>query len=185
MYHPFIEGEKIYLRGLEKRDLMGGMFQWANDCEVTYYMFMGAMPNILEELEKEYEQLVKSTRDVVFAIIDKESDVHIGNVGLYSIQWIGRSAELRIVIGEKEFWGRGYGTEATKLTVDYGFDKLNLNSIYLGVNAEHSGAIRAYESAGFIREGTMRQYIYRNGRYYDAIRMSILREEYYSLKGKP
>jgi RimJ/RimL family protein N-acetyltransferase len=184
MYHPFIEGEKIYLRGLEKRDLTGRMFQWANDSEVTYYMFMGSMPNTTEQLEKEYEQILTSTRDVVFAIIDKESDAHIGNVGLYSIQWIARSAELRIIIGEKGFWNRRYGTEATQLTVDYGFSKLNLNSIYLGVNAEHSGAIKAYENVRFVREGTMRQYIYRNSRYYDAIRMSILREEYYSPKGK-
>jgi RimJ/RimL family protein N-acetyltransferase len=185
MYHPFIVGENLYLRGLEKSDLTGNMFQWANDAEVTHYMFMGGMPNTIEQLEEEYEQLIRSPKDVVFAVVDKESDTHIANVGLYCIEWIGRSAELRIVIGERDFWGRGYGTEATKLTVAYGFEKLNLNSVYLGVNAEHVGAIKAYQNAGFVREGTMRQYIYRNSRYYDAIRMSILREEYYSSRGKP
>lgn len=185
MYHPFIVGEKIYLRGLEKSDLTGNMFQWANDAEVTHYMFMGAMPNAIEQLEKEHEELIKSPKDVVFAIIETKLDTHIGNVGLYSIEWIGRSAELRIIIGEKGFWGSGYGTEATKLTLTYGFEKLNLQSVHLGVNADHVGAIKAYENAGFVREGTLRQIIYRNGRYYDAIRMSILREEYYSHhKGK-
>ena len=184
MYHPFIEGEKIYLRGLEKTDLKGNMFQWTNDSEVTHYMFAGTMPNSMEQVEEEYEQLAKSARDVVLAIIDKKSDTHIGNAGIYQINYISRTGEFRIIIGEKEFWNKGYGTEATKLTVTYGFDKLNLNRVYLGVNAEHVGAIKSYENAGFVKEGTMREYIYRNGRYYDAIRMSILREEYYSRKGK-
>lgn len=183
MYNPFIEGEKIYVRGLEKTDLKGNMFQWTNDSEVTYYMFAGTMPNTMEQLEEEYEQLAKSTKDVVFAIIDKKSDAHIGNAGLYLINYISRTGEFRIIVGEKEYRNKGYGTEATKLTVGYGFERLNLNCIFLGVNAEHVGAIKAYENAGFVKEGTMRQLIYRNGRYYDAIRMSILREEYYSRKG--
>ncbi|MFC2048073.1 GNAT family N-acetyltransferase [Chloroflexota bacterium] len=182
MRHPFIVGEKIYLRGLEKNDLTGNMFQWANDTEVTYYMFMGAMPNSIELLEEEYEQLIRSKNDVVFAIIDKKTDTHIGNVGLYVINWISRSAEFRIIIGEKEYWSNGYGTEATKLTAQYGFEKLNLNRVWLGVNAEHKDAIKAYENAGFVHEGTLRQEQYRNSRYYDVVRMSILREEYFAHK---
>lgn len=184
MYHPFIVGKKIYLRGLEKNDLAGNMFQWANDPDVTYYMFTGAMPNTMELLEEEYAQLLKSETDVVLAVIDKEADIHIGNVGLYSINWISRSAEFRIIIGEKEYWSKGYGTEATKLIVEYGFERLNLNKLWLGVNAEHKGAIKAYENAGFVHEGILRQEIYRNGKYYDAVRMSILRDEYLALKEK-
>ena len=184
MHHPFAVGEKIYLRGLEKNDLTGNMFQWANDSEVTSYMFMGVIPNSMELLEEEYEQLIKSKNDVVFAVVDKGTDIHIGNVGLYGINWISRTAEFRIIIGEKKYWNKDYGTEATKLTVEYGFEKLNLNKVWLGVNAEHTSAIKAYENAGFVREGILRQEIYRNGKYYDAVRMSILREEYYSPKRK-
>ena len=183
MYHPFIAGDKIYFRGLEKNDLMGCMFQWANDSEVTHYMFMGAMPNSIELLEEEYEQLTKSKNDVVFAVVDKETDVHIGNVGLYLINWISRSAEFRIIIGEREYWSKDYGTEATKLTVQYGFEKLNLNKVWLGVNGEHRSAVKTYEKAGFVHEGILRQEIYRNGKYYDAIRMSILRGEYFTHQG--
>jgi RimJ/RimL family protein N-acetyltransferase len=184
MHHPFIVGEKIYLRGLEKNDLTGNMFQWANDPEVTYYMFMGAMPATIELLEEEYEQLVKSISDVVFVIVEKETDIHVGNVGLYLINWISRSAEFRIIIGEKEYWDKGYGTETTKLTVEYGFEKLNLNRVWLGVNAAHKAAIKAYKNVGFVHEGILRQEIYRNGKYYDAVRMSILREEYSSHREK-
>lgn len=182
MHHPFIVGEKVYLRGLEKNDLIGNMFQWANDSEVTYYMFMGAMPNSMELLEEEYKQLMSSKNDVVFAIVDKETDIHVGNVGLHVINWISQSAEFRIIIGEKEYWNKNYGTEATKLAVQYGFEKLNLNKVWLGVNAEHKGGIKAYGNAGFVREGILRQEIYCNGRYYNAVRMSILRGEYFARK---
>lgn len=188
MYHPFIVGEKLYLRGIEKEDLSRNMFQWPNDSEVTHYMVLGAIPNSgsiycsWNTLEEEYEKLRKSEKDIVFAIVDKESDNVIGIVGLYDISWIPRHAELRIVIGEKDFWGNGYGTEAIKLVVNYAFDKLNLGKVYLGVNAEHKRAIKAYKNAGFIEEGILRKEQYRNSKYYDAVRMSILREEFYATR---
>jgi len=137
---------------------------------------MGAMPVDLESAKTEYDNLIKSGNNALFAIIFDEE--YIGIVGLYSINWIARSAELRIIIGNKTYWNKGYGTDATKLAIRYGFDMLNLNKIWLGVNAEHIGAIRAYEKAGFTQEGILRQEIFRNNRYYDAIRMSILRGEY-------
>jgi len=186
MYHPFIIGEKLYLRGIGKEDLSGNMFQWPNDPEVTHYMVMGAIPNSgsiycsWNTVEEEYEKLRKSEKDIVFAIVDKESDNVIGMVGLYDISWIPRHGELRIVIEEKDFWGKGYGTEATKLVVEYAFDKLNLNKVYLGVNAEHKRAIKVYKNAGFIEEGILRKEQYRNNKYYDAVRMSILRDEYHT-----
>ena len=188
MHHPYIIGKKIYLRGIEKEDISGNMSQWSNDPEITHYMVMGAVPNSgviycsWNTLEEEYEQLKNSDKDIVFAIVDKESDKIIGIIGLYGISWIPRLAELRIVIGDKDYWGKGYGTEAIKLVVDYAFDKLNLNNVYLGVNAEHKGAIKAYKNAGFVEEGILRKVQYRNSKYYDAVRMSILREEYYAKK---
>jgi len=178
MKNPYILGNKTYLRALEKSDLTGNLYQWANDLNVTYYMFMGTYPNTIERIWEEYEPLLKSKNDVVMAVIDRHNDTHIGNVGLYSINWISRSAEFRIVIGEKRYWSKGYGTEATRLTLIYGFDKLNLNKIWLGVNEQNLGAVRAYEKSGFSHEGVLRQEIYRNGWYYNALRMSILKEEY-------
>jgi RimJ/RimL family protein N-acetyltransferase len=182
MKHPFIVGKKLYLRGLERADLAKNMFQWANDAEVTHYMFMGAKPNTMEALEGEFEALIKSEKDVVFAIVDKKTDTHIGNAGLYAINWISRSAEYRIIIGEKNFWSKGYGQETANLILRYGFDKLNLNKVWLGVNASNKAGAACYKGSGFREEGVLRQEIYRNGRYYDAIRMSVLRKEFYGKK---
>ena len=184
MYHPFIVGEKMYLRGVEKSDLSSNYFQWANDSEVTYYMEMGLLPNNLERSEADYIDLMKSKNDAVFVIVDKKTDKLIGSCGLYVINWVARKAEFRVIIGEKDYWAKGYGREAAELLIQYAFEKLNLNKVWLGVNAENIKGVKSYERAGFVSEGVLRQEIYRNDRYYDAIRMSILREEYEKRKTK-
>ena len=84
------------------------------------------------------------------------------------------------LIGEPRVWDKGFGTEATALTVSYGFEVVNLESIQLGVNADNSRAVRAYEKVGFVHEGCRRKFIYRNRRYDDLVVMSIIREEYES-----
>lgn len=191
MYRAFIIGKQFYLRGIEKEDITGDMANWPNDPEITHYMVMGCVPNSgpiycsWDSPEEEYERLKKSKNDVVFAIIDKESDNMIGLIGLYEINWIAQHAELRITIGEKEFLGKGIGTDVTIEVVKYGFEKLNLHKIYLGVNASDKRANKCYRKAGFVYEGKIRDYHYRNGRYYDANLYSILKEEFCNKSKNP
>lgn len=181
MKDPFIVGEKVYLRGVEREDLPK-IAKWTNDPEVTLYLFMGARPTSLEAVTEEWEKRMKATNEIEFAICDKKTNSIIGWCGLYSINWISHSGEYRIFIGEKSYWSKGIGTEVAKLVVQYGFEKLNLNKVWLGVNSSHEGAVRSYEKGGFVREGILRKEIYRNNRYYDAVRMSVLREEYENKK---
>lgn len=177
----FIAGSRIYLRGIKESDLEC-MSQWSNDSEVTQYMVMGAVPNSgpiycsWKSVDEEYQLLQKSDMDVVFAILERKYGNVIGLIGLYDICWVPRHAELRIVIGERDCFGLGYGTEAILLVVKYAFEKLNLNKVHLGVNAENVRAIKAYKKAGFVEEGVLREHIYRNGRYYDAVMMCAIRE---------
>ena len=175
MKAPFITGHRIYLTGINKEDL-SKIVKWVNDSEMTYYLFMGDRPAHIELLTEQWEKEIKNPNEVAMAIVDKKKDKMIGWSGLYSINWISRSAEYRIFIGEKQYRDRGIGTEVAKLMLNYGFEKLNLNKIWLGVNAAHKGAVHSYEKAGFVKEGMLREEIYRNGKYYDAIRMSILRK---------
>ena len=154
------------------------MVEWINDHDVTRLLFTGVRPASIELLTQQWEQDQRSQNEITFAVCDKETDVFIGTTGLYRIDWVMRTAEFRIFLGDKKFWNRGIGTECTKLMVIYGFDKLNFNKVSLGVNADNAGAVRAYEKAGFAREGILRQEQYRNFRYYDVIRMSMLRSEY-------
>src|SRR3546814_16763304 len=89
---------------------------------------------------------------IVFAIVEKATGRAVGTCGLYLINWICRRAQFNILIGEPEVWDKGYGSEAARLILGYAFDKLNLESVQLGVNAENKRAIRSYEKAGFVQE---------------------------------
>jgi len=102
----------------------------------------------------------------------------IGTCQLHSINYVHRSAELQIRIGDISAQGMGYGTEATRLLLDFAFRDLNLHRVSLHVFANNEQAIRMYEKSGFVREGVMRKMAHINGIYVDALLMGILREEY-------
>lgn len=175
----FLEGEKVWLRGLAREDLRGPMLRWSDDREVTKYMFRGWRPSNIALLEAEYDRALAGGKDIEFAVMCKKSGVHVGVAGLHEIDWLlTRQAEFRVMIGEKGVWGMGYGQEVAKLLVTYAFDRLNLHRVYLGVNGSDARAVACYEKAGFVREGVLRESVYRNGVYYDAVRMAILRREW-------
>lgn len=172
-----MSGPTIGLRSLQRADLV--LYRaWLENPAATQFMESGWRPVSEVEIEAIYKASTEPNDTVVFAIAPKDGSKPVGVCGLYLIQWICRRAEFRILIGDDAARGRGYGTEAARLVVGYAFEKLNLETVYLGVNAENGQAIRSYEKAGFQREGVRRKLIYRNGRYYDALMMSILREEW-------
>jgi RimJ/RimL family protein N-acetyltransferase len=173
-YH---EEGAIALVGTDKAEFVENMYNYYNDDEVTHYMVYGIRPGNIEKLQDEYDNYIRG-ENVLFTILDRKKGNVVGFAGLHSINWQARHAEFRIIIGEKSSHGKGIGTVVAKYLVKYAFERLNLNKVWLGVNSENKGAVRCYEKAGFVREGVLRQENYRNSRYYDIIRMSILRSEY-------
>lgn len=184
MAREFAVLKDVYLRGIRKEDFTEGLFFWANDQDVTHFMVTGLKPSIKEHMEKLFTDTINNDKELVFTIVDKQSDKAVGFVGLYQINPQVRSAEFRIIIGDRSFWGKGIGTECTKFIIKYAFESLNLNKVWLGVNDENIGAIKSYQKSGFVNEGRLRQEIYRNNRYYDAVRMSILKEEWEKKKNE-
>jgi RimJ/RimL family protein N-acetyltransferase len=178
MHHPFLIGRRVYLRGLERSDLAGDYFQWLNDQEVTRYLESGRFPNTPEAMEAYYAAKTASPTDAMFAVADATTDRMIGTVKLGSINWLHRHAEYAIMIGDKDCWGKGYGTEAARLVLSYAFERLNLHKITLGVIAEHAAAIRSYEKVGFRREGLITSILYVEGAYHDKVIMGVTREEF-------
>jgi len=174
MSHPFIAGDKLYLRGLEKSDLEGDYFAWLDDREVTKFMDSGVFPNATEKMEDFYRSTVLSRDNAIFAIVDKETDKHIGNIKLGPINWISRLAPLGIMIGNKEFWGQGYGAEAIRLVVDYAFNRLNLHKVTAGVVAINHGSAQAFQNAGFEIEGKAKSQFFYDGEYYDSLYLGIV-----------
>ena len=176
MQNPFIIGDKIYLRAIESEDV-DAFVEWLNDWDVREYLSTKALP-FNKIREKEWvEGLYKDDRNIVFGIVLKGSDRLIGNIALHGISLVNRHATLGIFIGDKTCWSKGYGTEAIKLVVKYGFEQLNLHRIALTVVDFNARAMRAYEKAGFKKEGTYREHLYRNGKYCDVHFMAILRTE--------
>ena len=177
-------GAQIYLRPLEREDLNDKYLGWLNDPEANRYLESGTIPYTKENLEKFYQQIISSSDQIILAIADRKTNLHIGNVKLGPIDWIHRKATFGILIGEREFWGKGIGTEATRMMVEYGFFQLNLNRIELGVHVENEAAIRIYQKAGFQIEGRFRKSVFHEGTYKDSLWMGLLRSEYESvLKG--
>ncbi|BAY26009.1 acetyltransferase [Calothrix sp. NIES-2100] len=178
MKHQFLVGERIYLRALEQYDLQGEYLQWLNDQDITKWMQQGIFPSTYNSLENYFESIQNSKTDIVLAIILKEQERHIGNIGLHAIHAIFRSAEIGILLGAKDIWGQGIATEAINLLVSHAFLRLNLNRLYAGSVEKNLGCIRAFEKAGFIQEGISRQSYYCEGQYLDCVNLSLLRLEY-------
>jgi len=172
-------GTHVRLRALE-RDDVPTFVRWFNDPEVRRHLaWFEPMSRAREERWFETEYLVAKDK-FVFAIearID-EAWLLVGNSSLEDISWKNRSAGLGIVLGEKEHWGRGYGTEAVRVLLRFAFGELALNRVELTVLADNARAQRCYEKAGFRREGTRRAAIFRDGRYHDLHLMGILASEF-------
>jgi diamine N-acetyltransferase len=180
-----IYGERIRFRAIEKEDLPT-FVRWLNDPEVKQGIMIHSPFSQAEE-ENWFEGMLKRPVDEhIMGIEIKEASAEtgedywilIGSLGFSAIDWRNRAAEFGIAIGEKAYWNQGYGTEAVRLLVQYGFNTLNLNRIFLHVFENNPRAIKAYEKAGFIHEGRMRQAQYKEGKYIDVLIMSMLKDEF-------
>ena len=166
-------GRKIYLRPLAKKDINTKYLSWLNNPEVIKYMEVRFHPPKLKDLKNFYEKIKDSKNNKMFAIITKVKREHIGNIKLGNINMDHKYADLGIMIGEKKYWGRGYGQEACRLLLECAFKELNLNKVTLGVYGIHSAAIRAYQKVGFKIEGRIKKLLDYEGRYTDKIIMGI------------
>lgn len=174
----FLNGKHIYLRPLQEADALGEYPGWLNDAEVCAGNSHCTFPYSVEQA-KGYIQEQMSRRDrIVLAIVQHENDLHIGNIALDRIDLIARSAELTILIGNRQAWGKGYGKEAAQLVCKHGFFALNLKRIACGTFSTNM-AMRALALAiGMKEEGCRRQAFFKNGVYVDIIEYGMLRSEF-------
>jgi RimJ/RimL family protein N-acetyltransferase len=176
MQNPFLIGEKIYLRAVQLEDA-ACIALGENHPDPRETLFY-AKPISPEQIQERLAKQLSDPNSIYFTICSLETDQAAGQTAFVRIDWVGRMATFYIVIAEKKNWSGGYGGEATRLMVDYGFNTLNLNRIQLHVATANEKAVKAYQRAGFQIEGTLRQAMYHHGRYEDFYIMGILREEY-------
>jgi RimJ/RimL family protein N-acetyltransferase len=169
-------GEHIYLRILEESDIPLTT-KWMNDAEISEIMGYLPAQSLASQL-KWYQAIMNDKSRFIFAICDKNTHEHIGNVGLGNIDYIHRHAMFNIFLVKRENRSKGVGTEATRLMLDFAFFKLNLNKVHLRTSERFVEANKMYQRIGFMKEGVMRQHYYTNGNYEDKILYSILKSEY-------
>ena len=174
-YKKFI-GDRLYLSPMNPNDVEKYV-EWISSPIVSDGM--GNTSNILtESLEKEFIEKALKNGDKCFAIILLKNDELIGNCSIYRENDNARVAELGIFIGDEKFRNNGYGQESLNLLLDYGFNYLNLNSVYLNVFSFNDVAINCYKKIGFKEAGRLRENYFLNGKYYDVIYMDILKREF-------
>ncbi len=166
-----IHGTMVRLRAIERGDLPA-FVRWLNDPDVIRYL-QRYWPLSLAEEERWFESKVQSASDRLFAVQTLDGEL-IGSIGLHDLDWKERRATLGIVLGEKDFWGQGYGTDAITAVLRFAFDALNLHRVHLSVYAYNQRAIRCYEKCGFELEGRLRDSHYYDGQYHDELVMGIL-----------
>ena len=173
-----LRGEKVILRSIERNDLER-LWEFNNDLEVE--LASGgdpAMPQSLQRLQAQFDaEWGKGGRDGTSFAIEVDSKF-VGHCALFQFDEIAHTCELGITIGDKDYWGRGYGREAIRLLLDYAFRLRNVRRVYLSVNGNNERAIRAYRACGFVEEGRLRAHVWSDGQYVDLVYMGILSDEW-------
>jgi RimJ/RimL family protein N-acetyltransferase len=169
-------GERILLRPFSKRDLPH-IQRWSADAELR--KLIGEVAPMSEaEGERFYKELRADKDRVWFVIVLKRNGRVIGEAGLLRMFRPWRNTDMTIIIGEKDAWGKGYGTEAGHLLLDYAFNRLGFHRISIGVVGFNKRALRFWESLGFEKEGVERDEYFYDNKYSDGIMMSILENEF-------
>ena len=179
-----IEGKLVNLRAGEMGDLDRNL-QWVNDPEVTEHLNM-RYP-ISRGAEEEWMRAGASKMNGFarpFFAIETKDGRHIGNINFHHTSPEDRSGHLGVMIGDKEYWSKGYGTDAMVTLLRFAFDEMNLHRVDLTVDEDNPRAIACYCKAGFVEEGRLRDVIYSRGRYRDQFYMGVLRDEFYALHGR-
>lgn len=172
-----IEGDKVRLTAL-CLDYLPEYRRWINDPEVADFLASIGFPLSLAEERRWVENMQRSVDYAThFTIVTKKGEP-IGNIALMDINYSNRNAQLGIMIGERTFWGKGYGKDAIRAILGYAFGTMCLNKVELKLNIENKRALACYENCGFKLEGRKRKQIFYRGRYCDELIMGILKVDW-------
>lgn len=175
-----LKGKKIILRGYNEEDAKLA-HQYINDFECKNLLVTGAPFPISLKDEKEWVENRRASNDMCFdfAIEDIETGKYIGGCSTQQVDVKNRNCMVGIMIGDKDYWGKGYGEDALRVLIKFVFEELNMHKICLGVFDFNERAIKCYEKVGFVEEGRFKEQLFKGGKYVDEIRMAILAKDYF------
>jgi len=162
---PCLKGKRIYLREVVVQDVSKRYLEWMKNPLIKKYI-ESRDENIKIDTLIQYVKEKQADKNSIFlAIVLNQNDMHIGNIKLGPIDWYHRLADIGIIIGETEFWGQGYATEAVQLLSNYAFNVLNLHKLTAGCYEGNRSSARAFEKANFFLEATRPKHLYHEGKY--------------------
>jgi len=176
MYNKFLTGEKIYLREVREEDVNDEYYSWINDSEINQFLETKFFPRSKKDILHHVNKLDGNPNEIFFAICDIKNDKHIGNIKLGPINWYHRKGDISLLIGDKNYWGKGVATESIKLVVKFGFEVLNLHKLNAGYYSKNIGSAKAFEKCGFVVEGHFKSEVYCNGEYQDSYRVGLIKK---------
>jgi diamine N-acetyltransferase len=174
---PYIASTTRILLGVPNRDILPLCERWFNDFQTSRTLGVNWHP-LTTQLKGRYLDEMLTSSDPSFTIFDRESKSPVGLCGLSDINHEDGTAEFSIVIGEKAFRGKGIGTEATRLTLQYAFDVLGLYNVWLQVTSNNPAGIRAYEKAGFRHMGVRRKSVRVGREFIDDVYMDAIADDF-------
>ena len=151
-------GKKIYLRPIALEDASEEYVSWLNDTDVNQYLESRFVLATIENVKKFIEATLQSDSNYFFAIIDNATNKHIGNIKIGTISNIHKRGDIGILIGNKNFWGKGIASEAIELLTEFSFNELNLNKVLAGCYANNIGSYKAFIKCGFQEEGLLKKH---------------------------
>ncbi len=175
----FLQGRKVILRPLRKETDVETCHRWINDPKVRQYLLVYT-PISMHQEEEWFDGLEQRKEDIVLAIETLDGKF-IGTMGLHRISWKDRVAFTGALIGEQDYWGEGYGTDAKMTLLDYAFNTLNLRKICSSVFSFNERSLRYLQRTGYKIEGTRRKQVYKNGRYWDEILLGLFKKDWLPL----
>jgi [ribosomal protein S5]-alanine N-acetyltransferase len=170
-------GTRLVLRRLESADVTAEYQRWMNDPEINQFLESRFVPITMESLHEYVARFRDDPANVLLAIRERDGDRHVGNIKIGPIDRHHDVAEVGLVIGAKDCWGRGYATEAIGLASRYAFQQLGLRRLTAGAYSTNIGSIRAFEKAGYSREGVGRRHYRSAGGYADRVLLGLLADE--------
>jgi RimJ/RimL family protein N-acetyltransferase len=182
MKDSLLAGKQYYLRRLQKDDINERYLSWMNDPEVVKYLACGSGGQTIQSLI-EYWQSKQNEYSYLLAIIDITNDMHIGNATVVCEQQ-GCSAELGMLIGEKDYWGKGCMYEVYGLLIGYAFGELGIKKVTLGAEGDNLPALITFRKLGFKFERTIKDSLFKNGRFIDVLRYVLSFDDYRAWKEK-
>ncbi|MEK7634867.1 MAG: GNAT family protein [Patescibacteria group bacterium] len=171
----FLEGKKVNLRPFSKEDVPT-ITRWINDPEVREFI-SATFPQTEKQEEEWVNKLGSDANNIVLAIETKDG-ILIGSMGMHKINYVYRTTTTGAIIGEKEYWGQGYGTDAKMQVLNYAFNTLNLQKVCSSVIAYNERSLRYSLHCGYIIEGRKRKQFFKNGEYWDEIDLGLFKEEW-------